>query len=255
MPGLLDGKVVVVTGGASGIGRGTSLRCAEEGAAVVLGDVRPDPREGGHPTHELIIATGGTARYVTCDVRKRDDLEALMEAAEELGGVDVLVNNAGIFRHQNFLEVDEAAFDTMFDVNVKGVYFAAQAAARRMVARRSGVIINLSSIAGIRGASGFVTYCASKGAVRFMSMALAAELGPSGVRVCSVHPGVIETSMTTADVPLLGAATEGALTRTIGLGRAGTPHDVAGGIVLLASDLAGYVTGASLLVDGGMMFT
>jgi NAD(P)-dependent dehydrogenase (short-subunit alcohol dehydrogenase family) len=143
----------------------------------------------------------------------------------------------------------------MFDVNVKAVYFAAQAAARRMVPRHSGVIINLSSIAGIRGAAGFVTYCASKGAVRFMSMALASELGPSGIRVCSIHPGLIDTSMTTADVPILGGVAGDAMTRTIGLGRPGTPDDVAGGIVLLASDLAGYVTGASLLIDGGMMYT
>ena len=255
MSGLLDGKVVVVTGGASGIGRGTSLRCAREGAKVVIGDVRDAPREGGDPTEQAFTAAGGVARFVTCDVRRRGDLESLMDAAEDLGGVDVLVNNAGIFRHHNFLEVDEADFDAMFDVNVKAVYFAAQAAARRMVERRSGVIINLSSIAGIRGAGRFVTYCASKGAVRFMSMAMASELGPSGIRVCSVHPGLIDTSMTTADVPLLGAPAGVALSRTIGLGRPGTPDDVAAGIVLLASDLAGYVTGASLLIDGGMMYT
>ncbi len=255
MPGLLDGKVVVVTGGASGIGRGTSLRCAQEGASVVVGDVRPDPREGGEPTHEVITAHGGTARFLPCDVRKRDDLEALMDAAEELGGVDVLVNNAGIFRHHRFLEVDEAEYDLMFDINVKGVYFAAQAAARRMVPRRSGVIINLSSVAGLRGSRGFVTYCASKGAVRLMSHALAAELAPSGVRVCSVHPGLIRTTMTVGDVPFFGADGEETRADMVGMGRPGTPEDVANGIVLLASDLAGYVTGASLVIDGGMMYT
>jgi NAD(P)-dependent dehydrogenase (short-subunit alcohol dehydrogenase family) len=252
MPRLLDGKVVVITGGASGIGRATALRCAAEGASVVVGDRLSEPREGGEPTHEAIRSAGGTARFVTCDVRKAVDVEALMAAADGLGGVDVLVNNAGIFRRHDFLELDDDSFDDMFDINVKAVFFVAQAAARRMVGRGSGLIVNLSSGAGLRGSGGYTTYCATKAAVRFFTMALADELGPRGVRVCAVHPGAIQTSMLSTDVLLItGEEQAAAMAQAIPLRRAGTPDDVAGGIVLLASDLATYITGASLVIDGG----
>jgi NAD(P)-dependent dehydrogenase (short-subunit alcohol dehydrogenase family) len=254
MAGLLDGKVVVVTGGASGIGRATALRCAREGATVVIGDVRREPREGGDPTDIIISGEGGTSRFVACDVCDRLSVDALIEAAQELGGIDVLVNNAGLFRVHDFLDVTEAEFDELFDVNVKGVFFAAQAAARHMVPRGSGVIINLSSIAGIQGSARSAVYSATKGAVRLLTMALADALGPFGVRVCAVHPGLIGTSMLHVDVPLLAPESETAaeLTKTIPLRRPGTPDDVAAGIVLLACDLASYITGASLLIDGGL---
>ena len=149
---LLRGKVAVVTGGSSGNGRAIALAFGQHGADVVIADIREDPREGGAPTHELVPAeTGARANFVRCDVTQVADLEAAVAAAEAFGGIDIMVNNAGILTKQSVLEASEEAFDTMMKVNVRSVYFGTQVAARRMVERGSGSIINLSSIAGMRG--------------------------------------------------------------------------------------------------------
>lgn len=246
-PGLLEGKVAVVTGGASAIGRAVALRFAAEGArAVVVADLREDPREGGTPTHELIRQSGTDAVFLRTDVRSVRDTQAAVEAAEQFGGVDVLVNNAGLLRAAKIVDVTEDEYEALMDVNVKGVVFASQAAVRSMTAaRRSGVIINLSSIGGLHGSPGIAVYSAAKGAVRLLTYSLAKELGRKGIRVCALHPGVIDTSMTQLDVPV------GDATAAVPLGRVGTPEDIAGAAAFLASDLAGFVTGASLTVDGG----
>ncbi len=248
---ILKDKVVVITGGASGIGRATAVQCASEGAVVIIGDMQKDPREGGQDTVDKIAQMGGVARFIHCDVRKSADREALFKEADEFGGVNVLVNNAGIFRYHDFLALEESAFDEMFEINVKSAFFVAQAAAQRMVARGEGVIINLSSVAGMQGTGGFTTYCATKGAMRLFTMALADELGPKGVRVCAIHPGVTNTTMVTKDVPFLGTDREAPLLNTIALRRAGEPEDVAKAIVMLASEYGSYISGASVLVDGG----
>jgi NAD(P)-dependent dehydrogenase (short-subunit alcohol dehydrogenase family) len=252
MTELLANTVAVVTGAASGNGRAIALAFARHGAkAVVVADVQATPREGGQPTHERILAETKThATFVRCDVTSLADLDAVIEAAEAFGGVDVMVNNAGVFREQDFLTVTEIEYTFIMDVNVKGVYFGAQAAAKRMVPKGRGRIINLSSLAGLQGAGGFVAYCASKGAVRLMTYALAQELGEHGVRVNAICPGLVETAMTTIDVPLVGEA-RAAEEQSIPLHRLGVPEDVAGVTVWLASDLASYVNGASVVVDGG----
>jgi NAD(P)-dependent dehydrogenase (short-subunit alcohol dehydrogenase family) len=251
--GMLDGKVAIVTGGASGIGRATALRFAEEGATIVIGDLRAEPREGGIPTDQAIAATAGTARLVTGDVTDPEHRSALVAAAEELGGVDVLVNNAGIFRTGAFLDATERDYDLMMDINVKSMYFMAQSAARAMAANGAGVIVNLSSVAGLQGAAGFTLYCAGKGAVRLFTYALADELGPLGIRVNALHPGYIETSMTREDVPIVGTPAADGYIATIPLRRAGTAEDVANAALLLAGDLTAYVSGSSLSVDGGRL--
>ena len=253
MEPLLKDKVAVITGAASGIGRQIALLYAEHGAHIVVADIQDEAREEEGKTHELVQEKGVQGKYVECNVTNRADLDKAMDAAEELGGVDIMVNNAGIFRQHDFLETDEEAFDTMFDINVKGVYFGAQAAAKRMVERKSGVIINLSSVAGLQGSAGFTTYCATKGAVRLFSLALAKELGAQGVRVVSLHPGLIDTTMTTEDVPVIGTDTGEGYLAQIPLDRWGQPEDVAKTALYAASDLAEYVTGASLLIDGGML--
>jgi NAD(P)-dependent dehydrogenase (short-subunit alcohol dehydrogenase family) len=256
MVGLLTDKVAVVTGGASGNGRAMALAFAKEGAHVVVADLRGDPREGGTPTHELIRAeTDRKATFVECDVTNVADLAAAVEAAEEYGGVDVMVNNAGIFRAEEFLEVTEAEFDHLMDINDKGVFFGAQAAAKRMLETGGGSIINISSVAGLVGSGPYVTYNASKGAVKLMTYALAAKLGPEGIRVNAIHPGMIETTMTTEDVPIFGTDQEAAFLEMIPSRRAGQPEDVAKAAVFLASDLADYVNGESLVVDGGLVST
>lgn len=244
MDAMLDGETAVITGGASGNGRAIAMAYAREGADVVIADVQEEPREGGEPTHEKVLAeTDAEATFVECDVTDRADLVAAAEAASDLGGVDVFVNNAGIFRTEEFSAVTEDEFDRLMDINVKGVFFGCQVAAEYM---DEGSIINLSSIAGMRGSADSVTYCASKGAVRLMTYALASKLGPD-VRVNAIHPGIIETAMTTDDAPLVEMVDE----TTIPAERFGRPEDVADAALYLASDMADYVTGESLVVDGG----
>lgn len=251
---LLAKKVAVVTGGASGNGRAIALAFAQEGADVVIADIREEPREGGISTHQLIRQqTSQRALFTHCDVTSLMHLEATMRAADTLGGVDIMVNNAGILKKQSVLEADEAEFDLMMAVNVKSVYFSTQAAAKRMIKKGGGSIINLSSIAGMRATGGYAMYCASKGAVRLMTHALADELGLHGVRVNALHPGIINTQMNISDDPVIGTKAGDTYLEMIPLRRWGEPEDVAKAAVYLASQLSSYVSGASLVVDGGYL--
>lgn len=248
---LLANQAAVVTGASSGIGRGIARTYAEHGADVVVADIRADPREGGTPTHELVSEeTDSRATFVECDVSELDDLEAAAEAADELGGLDVWVNNAGVFRNEAFLDVTRDEFADLMRVNVLGSFFGAQVAARRMVDREDGGrIVNVSSIAGILGNGGYVTYCVSKGAVRLLTYALAHRLGPEGVRVNAIHPGGVETAMM-EDSAMTDEERE-AFVQQIPSRRLGGPDDVADAALFLASDLSSYVNGESLIVDGG----
>ncbi|WP_299234769.1 SDR family NAD(P)-dependent oxidoreductase [Natronomonas sp.] len=251
----LTDDVAVVTGGASGIGREISLRLAEHGADVVVADLRSEPRGGGDPTHELIESEHGQAgRYVECDVSEPSDTAAAVEGAEALGGVTIMVNNAGISRSDDFLEITEADYDRMMDINAKGTFFAAQAAADRMIeADREGAIVNVASISGVTGRATGAHYCASKGAVRLMTYAMAAALGPHGIRANAVCPGLVETPLTRQDLEMFGddrAATD-TYERAAPLRRVGQPDDIADAVLYLSSSLSGFVTGESVIVDGG----
>jgi NAD(P)-dependent dehydrogenase (short-subunit alcohol dehydrogenase family) len=255
MTNLLTGKVAVITGASSGNGRGIALAFANHGAkAIIVADVRAEPREGGKPTHEIIEAETQTrAKFVSCDVTRVSDLEAAVTAAEEFGGIDIMVNNAGITMPGDFLSTTEETFDRMMAVNVKGVYFGAQAAARSMVKKGSGCIINMSSTAGIQGSAGGSSYSTTKGAVRLLTYSLAQELGPKGIRVNAIHPGLIVTTMTTQDVPIVGSESGERILKNIPLHRFGLPADIGNTAIYLASDLASYVNGTSLTVDGGLL--
>ena len=250
---LLSDQVAVVTGGSSGIGRGIALAFAEHGADVVVADVREDPKEGGRPTHEAIAEeTDREATFVACDVTDPDDLEAAVEAAEAFGGLTAMVNNAGIWHPEDFLETTPEDVRRLLEVNLEGVYFGSQAAARRLVETGGGTITNVSSIAGLFGNGDWPTYAASKGGVTTLTYSLAHRFGPDGIRVNAVHPGAIETLIGGApEDPEAAAAQAQEFTQQIPLGRYGQPEDVAGAVVFLASDLARYVTGESLVVDGG----
>lgn len=249
----LRGDVAVVTGGASGNGREISLTLAEHGADVVVADLQVEPREGGQPTHKLIEDEyGRQSTFVECDVTDLDAIELAFDAADEFGGVSILVNNAGITENRDFLEETEADFDRIIDVNVKAPFFASQLAAERMIeADRDGRIVNIASISGIAGRGDGVAYSTSKGALRLMTYALAAALGPRGIRVNDVSPGVIETSMTRDDLEMFDSGAADEYAEKTPVGRVGAPEDVANAVLYLVSPLGDFVNAESLVVDGG----
>jgi NAD(P)-dependent dehydrogenase (short-subunit alcohol dehydrogenase family) len=255
MAGLVEGKVAVVTGAASGIGRATALALAREGAkAVVVADIRKEPREGGTPTHESLSGEGSCeGRFVLCDVSKPADLVAAVAAADEFGGIDIMVNNAGMVIPGDFLDVTEEAYDKQMDTNAKGAFFGTQAAAKTMVEKGSGVIINVSSILGLAGSAGVAAYSSSKGAIKLMTYSAAQALAPKGIRVNAIHPGVILTELVTGDFGLPAEAA--AQVFPIPMGRPAGPDEIGDAIVLLCSNHARYMTGSSLLVDGGLLNT
>jgi NAD(P)-dependent dehydrogenase (short-subunit alcohol dehydrogenase family) len=252
----LEGRVCLVTGGASGIGRAIARTFADQGGAVVVADRMENPREGGTPTHELIEREGGQAAFVETDVASPEEVREAVGVAAELGGLDVMVNNAGVLERREFLEVTEAAYDRLMDVNAKGTFFGCQAAARAMLDREDGgSIVNVSSTGGIRGAGAYVSYCASKGAIRLLTYALADRLGPEGIRVNAIHPGPVESEMTRSDSRVLGNERGAAFEEDVPLGRFGLPDEVAEAALFLASEESSYVNGESLLVDGGLSNT
>jgi NAD(P)-dependent dehydrogenase (short-subunit alcohol dehydrogenase family) len=251
---MLEGKIAVITGGASGNGRAIALAFVQHGARVIVADLRADPREGGTPVVEAINAAHpGKARFIRCDVSDTAHLQAAVAAAEDWGGLDIMVNNAGILMKEPILTATEAVFQKIIDVNVKSVFFGSQAAARAMVPRGRGVILNMCSIAGLRGTGGFAHYNMTKGAVRLLSLALADELGPKGIRVNNVNPGIMRTQMNVVDDPVIGTTVGETYLDMIPARRWGEPSEVADACVFLASDMAKYVTGTSLVVDGGYL--
>jgi NAD(P)-dependent dehydrogenase (short-subunit alcohol dehydrogenase family) len=253
MGGLLNSKTVIVTGAASGIGRAIAITAAKHGAkAVIVSDVTEVPREGGRSTTAEVGALDVSARFFRADVTCRSEVDALIESAAEFDGVDVMVCNAGITVSSDGADVAEQDYRRLMAVNLDGVLFGAQAAARDMKARtKAGSIVLMASMGGIVGASMTVAYSTSKGGVVVMGKALADALGPDGIRVNSVCPGTIDTELL-RNTPKIAQAAEGFRQRTP-LRRLGKPSEVADAVVWLGSDLSSYVTGIALLVDGGLL--
>jgi len=245
--GRLDGKVALITGAQQGIGRGMALAFARDGADVGINYL--DDRAAAESVAEGVRAVGVRAVLVQADVARLEQIEAMvMEVAQALGGLDVLVNNAGVYPRVSFLEMRERDWDHVLGVNLKASCFCAQAAARAMIAGgRRGVIVNLASQA-IRGAPRGVHYSASKGGVVAMTRAMALELAPHGIRVNAVAPGLTDTAQ-----PRYGHSEEEltAMARTVPLGRMAQPDDIASVAVFLASDEARFITGQTVHVNGG----
>jgi glucose 1-dehydrogenase len=242
----LAGKIAVVTGAASGIGRGTAIRFAEEGADLALADLN---EAGLEETARQVGALGRRAIVQPTDVGERAQVERLMSRAlYELGGLDVLMANAGVGSGASFLDGTDEQYDRIMDTNMRGVYLCGQAAARIMVERGTpGSIINVASTYSEVTAPNSSVYSASKGGVRMLTKGMAVELGQHGIRVNCIGPGWIRTGMN----PLTDEARVSRILNGVPLGRVGTPRDVAGAALFLASDDAAYVTGIIVFVDGG----
>ncbi len=248
----LKNKVAVVTGGRQGMGRAHSLKLAQLGCKVVVSDISQDDCE---KVVDEIKKAGGEAVAIKCDISKKDEVEAMVEKTiKEFGKIDILVNNAGVCQFGSFLDLTEQEWDKTLDINLKGYFLCSQAASREMVKQKSGVIVNIASIAmgqiGM-GFPGIVHYCASKGGIVAMAEAMALELAPLGIRVNSIAPGAIDTPMmnsTKQDPKIL----EGILA-SIPLKRVGKPEDIANAVAFLASDESSYITGTVVVVDGGWM--
>jgi len=243
----LRGKIALVTGAQQGIGRGIALAFAREGADVAVNYL--DDRVAAEQVKREVCAAGRRAVLVQADVARPTDAQTMVaQVLSELGGLDVLVNNAGVYPRVPFLEMRETDWDLVLDVNLKGGFFCAQAAARAMVAvRRRGSIINMASQA-IRGAVRGVHYSASKGGVVAMTRATALELAPHGIRVNAIAPGLTDTAQ-----PRYGNNEEelAAMASAVPLGRMAQPDDIAAVAVFLASDDARHVTGQTVHVNGG----
>jgi len=245
---MLDSSVAIVTGAASGFGAEISRHYVREGAKVVVADLNEDGAKS------VAAELGDSAIAVKCDVSKRADIDNLVAATiKKFGKVDIVVNNAG-YTHKNrpMLEVDEATFDRMFDVNVKSIFLMMHAVVPEMRKNGKGVIINIGSVSGLRPRPGLVWYSASKAAANLMSKALAAELGPDNIRVNAICPvmsptGMIADFMGMPDTPENRSKFVG----NIPLGRLATPTDIAKAALYLASEQADFITGIELPVDGG----
>ena len=251
MAGRLEGKVAVVTGSGSGIGRAIAERLAQEGADCVV-DYR-DHVEEAEGTRQAIETAGGKSIMVHADVSNLADCTNLIEQAwQQLGSCDILVNNAGIEKRADFWDVSEADFDAVMNVNFKGAFFLTQAFVRKLRdAKRPGRIVNISSVHEDMVFPHFTSYCASKGAMRMMMRDLSVELGPLGITINDIAPGAIATPINAS--LMNDPAKLDPLLRNIPLGRLGKPEEVAGLAAFLASDEAAYVTGSTYFIDGGLI--
>jgi NAD(P)-dependent dehydrogenase (short-subunit alcohol dehydrogenase family) len=248
MSGAMAGRVALVTGGSSGIGRATALAFAREGARVVVAADRNV--EGGEETARLIVEGGGAATFVRADVSRAGDVEALVARAVDLyGRLDYAHNNAGVGQGgtATTAECSEEAWDRVLGINLKGVWLCLKYEIRQMLRQGGGAIVNTASAAGLIAQEGMPAYVASKHGVVGLTRAAALEYGRIGIRVNAVCPGYVQTPLAARRLAQAGAA----IAAQHAMGRIGTPEEVAAAVVWLCSDAAGFVTGLAMPVDGG----
>jgi NAD(P)-dependent dehydrogenase (short-subunit alcohol dehydrogenase family) len=241
----LQGRVVIVTGASQGIGEACARRFAREGAQVVIADVADGPGQA--------LANELNALYVHCDVGDKAQVDALVaQVVQAHGRIDVLVNNAGIFKASDFLDVTEADFDAVLRVNLKGSFLVGQAVARVMAKAGRGSIVNMSSVNSVLAIPNIASYNVSKGGINQLTRAMALALADQGVRVNAVGPGTIATELAAAAVLTSEEAKNKIMMRTP-LKRLGEPSEIADVVAFLASDASSYITGEIIMVDGGRM--
>jgi NAD(P)-dependent dehydrogenase (short-subunit alcohol dehydrogenase family) len=247
----LEGLAAIVTGGAAGIGRATALALAAEGASVVVVDI---DGSGAEEAADEIGRLGGRAMAVRGDVTRDEDCRHVVDSTlEAFGRLDIVFNNAGIIRRADVVETTEQEWDRVMAVNVKSVFLMSRLAVPVMAARGGGSIVNTASGWGLKGGARAVSYCASKAAVVNMTRAMAIDHGPQGIRVNCVCPGDTDTGMLRDEARQLGQAEDAFLAEAADrpLDRLGRPADIANAVVFLVSDEAAWVTGTTLVVDGG----
>jgi len=247
------GKVVLVTGGNSGIGRAAAMRFAESGASVVIAARNV---EASAAVVSEIEANGGLGLAVACDVTTAEDCESAVEAClEHFGGLDVLFNNAGIsYRDKSALDTTDEQWDETLAVNTTGTFLMSRAAVAVMVARGGGVVVNNASYFGLVGGAGTAAYSASKGAVVLLTKAMALDHARQGVRINCVCAGSVDTPMLQGEMEEMGGseAVRHLFEEKHPLGRIASPDEIASAVLFLASDEAGFITGAALPIDGGL---
>ena len=244
----LKGKTAIITGGSRGIGKACAIYLAKQGADIVFN--YSNNSSMAEETADEIKNLGVKVQAVKADVKSSQDIDYLFnQALENFNSIDILVNNAGITRDTLLIRMKEEDWDTVLDINLKGVYLTCKAAAKHMMKKRQGRIINISSVVGITGNPGQANYAASKAGIIGFSKSIAKELAPRGILVNVVAPGFIDTDMTS----VLGEKVKDNILTQIPLGRYGSPEDVAKLVTFLASDDNQYITGQVINIDGGML--
>ncbi len=248
----IKGKVVIVTGARRGMGKSHALALAKAGAKVAVSDIS---LEECQKVADEIGREKGEALAVKCDVTKKEEIDNMVKTVvDKWGRVDILVNNAGICQFKPFLELTEEEWDRTLDINLKGYFLCAQAAAKEMVKQKSGAIVNIASVAMGQVGIGFLSlthYCASKGGVAAMTKALALELAPHNIRVNAIAPGMIETPM--IESVKSDPKTMEAMLAQVPMHRVGKPEEVSNLVLFLASDASSYITGSTVVIDGGWL--
>ena len=248
MNNLLEGKVAVITGGANGLGKATALLFSEHGAKIVIIDIN---QEAGNKVVSEIIENGGIASFIKTDISKSAEVIKMMDSViATYGGVDILINNAGILADAQLVKMTEETWDRVININLKGIFLCGQVAAKAMIEKdNGGVILNTSSVVGIYGNFGQSNYVASKAGVIGMTKTWARELGKYNIRVNAVAPGFMKTEII-KDMPekIINYMKE-----KVYLKRMGEPEDIANAFLYLASDMGKYVNGTVLSVDGGVV--
>lgn len=243
----LKDKVAIVTGGSRGIGKATAELLSQYGAKIVIADIL---EEDSASTANEIAKNGGEAIAVKTDVSSKNDVDNLVNTTiSKFGKIDILINNAGIYRATPTESLSEEEWERVLDINLKGYFLCAQAAGREMIKQKYGRVVNIASVAGLGGFSNSAAYCASKAAIILLTKTLAIDWAKYNIRVNAICPGIIKTPMT--DPLMKDDSFQGMIKQRVPLSREGMPEEIGAGVLFLVSDASSYMTGHAMVIDGG----